>query len=464
MRRLSFLVAAASAILSTPALCAGLPRKAALGIRLSPAPQGSSGALVAEAFPGGTGVAIGVRNGDLVVSTAGRPVGNPAEVIAYASSLRAGDKVELVVRRDGRDVHLTGKARPRPFETYADASVDYGAVPFRGGLLRDILVSPKGVTNPPVLFLLPGFTCASIEPALPDDPYRRLGAELAKRGVAYYRVEKPGLGDSIGTPACADVDFATELDAFRGAYKHLIETRHIDPDRIFMFGHSLGGLEAPLLAAELPPRGVAVYGTVLRNWADYHLDIPRYQTFLAEGSDPGEAAAATERARELLRQFYFGKKSPAELAAANPDNPDQMRLNFAWDGADKMFGRNYRFLQGLAGLPLASAWRRAKTNVLALYGESDIVAIDDRDHKLIADIADFYRPGSGRFVEIARTGHGMTMVGNRREYREKAIAAGGAAPDGPFNPEVAAVLAGWITDAMARQPVRLQPERQVKLN
>jgi pimeloyl-ACP methyl ester carboxylesterase len=351
---------------------------------------------------------------------------------------------------------------PRPLETYSGATVDYGAVPFRGGLIRDILVSPKAVANPPVLFLLQGFSCDSIESAAPDDPYRRLGEELVKRGLAYYRVEKPGLGDSSGTPACADIDFTTELEAFRAAYRHLIENRHVDPDRIFMFGHSLGGLEAPLLAAETPPRGVAVYGTVLRNWADYHLDIDRYQTFLANGTDPADAAAATERDRELFRRYYFGKEAPAQLAAGNRAYGDAMREVMGWDGTDKVFGRNYKFMQQLAGLPIASAWRRAKTNVLALYGESDIVAIDDRDHKLIADIADFYRPGSGRYVEIARTGHGMTLVGNRREYREKAMAAGGAAPNGPFNPEVAETVAGWIRDSMARALVRLQPERQAQ--
>jgi pimeloyl-ACP methyl ester carboxylesterase len=460
MRTIPLLAALFLSGIASAAPAADLPRKALLGIRLAPAPEGSPGVLAAEAIPGGTAAALGLRNGDLIVRAGGKAVSKPAEVVAYAATLRGGDRAELTVRRQGKELTLTGKARPKPFETFAGATVDYGAVPFRGGLIRDILVTPKGVADPPVLFLLQGFSCASIEPPLATDPYRRLGEELVKRGVAYYRVEKPGLGDSAGTPACADIDFPTELEAFRDAYKYLVEERHVDPDRIFMFGHSLGGLEAPLLAVERPPRGVAVYGTVLRNWADYHLDIDRDQAFLANGVDPGEAAATTERDRDLLRRFYFGKESPAALAAANPAYGPIMREIFAWDGADKAFGRNYRFMQDLAGLPLAAAWRRAKTNVLALYGESDVVAIDDRDHKLIADIADFYRPGSGRFVQIARTGHGMTLVGNRHEYREKAMTAA-SPPDGPFNPEVAEVLAGWIRDSMARPPVRLQEDRQL---
>jgi pimeloyl-ACP methyl ester carboxylesterase len=463
MRVFSFLatIALAAAAAPGPANTAGLVRKASLGIRMMPAPEGATGVLVAEALPGGTAASIGLRNGDLILSAAGHAVVQLAEVAAYAASLRAGDRVELTVRRAGKDLTLRGKAKPRPFETYDGATVDYGAVPFRGGLLRDILVTPKAVANPPVLFLLPGYTCASIEPASPDDPYRRLGEELIKHGVAYYRVEKPGLGDSAGTPACTDIDFATELEAFRDGYEYLIESRRVEADRIFLFGHSLGGLEAPLIAAELPPRGVAVFGTVMRNWADYHLDIERYQTFLADGADPGEAAEGTERDRELLRRFYSERQTPAQLAGSDLAIGETMRTTFGWDGGNNMFGRSYKFLQDLAPLRLAAAWRKAKTNVLAVYGESDIVAIDDRDHKLIADIADFYRPGSGSFVQIAGTTHGMELVGNRHDYREKSIAAGGVAPNGPFNSEVAAVIADWIKATMSRPPVRLQEDRRL---
>ena len=441
---------------------AELPRKASLGIHMLPAPQGTSGVLVPEVIPDGTAAAIGVHNGDIVVKAAGNSVSSGPELAAYASNLIGGQPVELTVKRDGKEVRLRGKAKARPLETYGDAIVDYGAVPFRGGFLRDILVMPKGVPSPPVVYLIQGFSCSSIESANPSDSYRRLGEELVKRGVAYYRVEKPGLGDSAGTPQCVDIDFATELEAFRDSYKHLVGVRHFEPDRIFMFGHSLGGLEAPLLAEELPPRGVAVYGTVFRNWADYHLDIDRYQTFLANAVDPVDAAAATERDRDLLRLFYFGKQSPSQLAAANPAYGDAMREIFGWDGGSNAFGRNYKYMQDLSGLPLAKAWRNTKSNVLAMYGESDIVAIDDRDHKMIADIADFYRPGSGRFVQIAGTTHGMELVGNRHEYREKAIAlAGRGTPNGPFNPEIAIVLADWVKQSMAKPPVRVQQDRNI---
>ena len=36
----------------------------------------------------------------------------------------------------------------------------------------------------------------------------------------------------------------------RAAYRHLVQDRKVSPDRIFMFGHSLGAMQAPILAAE----------------------------------------------------------------------------------------------------------------------------------------------------------------------------------------------------------------------
>jgi hypothetical protein len=54
----------------------------------------------------------------------------------------------------------------------------------------------------------------------------------------------------------------------------------------------------------------------------------------------------------------------------------------------------------------------------------------------------------------------MNLVGDRHEYREREIATG-SPPDGPFNPEVAVVLADWIKQSMARPPVRLQQDRRL---
>jgi serine aminopeptidase S33 family/PDZ domain-containing protein len=443
------------ALLATaPAAAAALPRRAQLGIVMPPALQQGLGAAIGEVVTGGTAAAMGLRAGDVIVRIGDAPVARPTDLGPALARFFGGTPLRLTVRRGGRERVLHGTGIERPRDSYPGARVDYGAVPFQGGRLRDILVTPAGAAAPPVVFLLQGFSCVTIENAL----YHRLIEELLKDGIGFYRVEKAGIGDSAGGPQCNAIDFATELEGFRAAYRHLVETRGVDPDRIFMLGHSMGGIQAPFLAAERAPRGVAVYGAGLRNWADYHLDLARFQAYLFSGADPVQGAAQAEAWREVLRLFYFQREAPAAIAARNPAFAAALRELMAWDGADNVLGRHYRFTQDLAHIPLTAAWRDARTNVLAMYGEADMVALFDEDHRLIADMANHWRPGSGRYVEIARTGHGMDVIGDRLEVRRRTVAAG-AIPSGEFNPEVARVLAAWIRDSMARPPIRGEARR-----
>ena len=74
-----------------------------------------------------------------------------------------------------------------------------------------------------------------------------------------------------------------------------------------------------------------------------------------------------------------------------------LREAMSWDGGERVLGRHYKFTQDLAH-SRSRAWRDSRTNVLAIYRESGIVALFDEDHRMFADIANHYRPGSGRYV------------------------------------------------------------------
>lgn len=445
-----FIIALALCFAITPA-SAELPRRALLGITMPAESQRGEGAVVGDVAPGGTADGLGVQSGDAILRINDRPVTRPNEAGTVIATLLGGAPVALTVRRGTEELTLRGTAVGRALESYENARTDYGAVPFRGGQLRDILVVPDGVAEPPIVFLLQGFSCATIETPL----YARLIEALLRDGIGFYRVEKAGVGDSDGGVRCAEIDFATELDGFRAAYRQLIEQRGIDPDRIFMLGHSLGGIQAPFLAAELAPRGVAVYGAGLRNWADYNLDVVRFQPFLIFGEDPATAAENAERYRETLNRFYFGREAPTAIADGDEASAQALRGSVAWDGGVNTFGRHYSFTQDLAHLQLIRAWRDSQTNVLAIYGEADLIALFPEDHRVIADIADHLRPGSGRYAEIAQTGHGMDVVGDRLEFRRRTMEAG-TIPTGELNPEIAQLLSTWIRESLARPAWRHQ--------
>jgi pimeloyl-ACP methyl ester carboxylesterase len=448
------MIAAASAALMA---CAGaasagprpeLARRAALGVAVE---TGEGGARVLSVAPGSTAAKAGLQPGDVVTRLNGAAVADHQALVVQAGRLRAGEAVDIAYLRDGASARGAAVAVARPQETYSGATARYGAVPFRGGLLRDILVTPAGAkADGPVVFLIQGYYCATMEGPTPDHAYRALIQGLADRGIATYRVEKPGMGDSQGGPTCLQSDFATELDAFRAGLAALTRDHGVAPGRVVLLGHSMGGLEAPLLAAEGEPvRGVAVYGTVLRNWRDYLQDVFRVQGFYSAGADPVELATLGEAMRPLLDRIFNESVPLRQIAADDPEQAELLREVLEWDGEEQILGRSAAYWRQIAQQPLTAAWRDSRAPVLAVYGEADFAAIDDRDHRLIAEVVNHYRPGTGRFVMLARTGHGFGLDGARDGARDAARAAGGTLPPQPFNPELTRVLADWIDDLPA---------------
>ena len=81
-----------------------------------------------------------------------------------------------------------------------------------------------------------------------------------------------------------------------------------------------------------------------------------------------------------------------------------------------------------------------------------MVALTDVDHRYLADIANYWRPGSGTYVEVASTDHGMNLVGSRDAIRQR-NREGGEPLTGEFNPRVVDALAEWIKASLAKPPL-----------
>ena len=79
-------------------------------------------------------------------------------------------------------------------------------------------------------------------------PFREVAEALAARGVAVLRYDDRGFGESGGVYGTATTaDFANDT---RAVISYLRARPEIDPDRIFLVGHSEGGMVAPMVAAE----------------------------------------------------------------------------------------------------------------------------------------------------------------------------------------------------------------------
>ncbi len=432
-----------------------LPRQAALGIVPGAplqVPEGT-GVLIEDIAAPELARQLGFQKGDVLLRMDGRPISTRDAVFDALGAKHGGEPARIDVVRGGKVKRLSGRYPERPRETYQHGTAAYGTVSFRDGQLRDILVTPPGGAAGPVLFLIQGYTCTTMEASSPESPYRLLIEGLLRRNISVYRVEKPQVGDSRGGPACMDIDFNTELDAFRAGYRNLVEKHGVDPNRLFMLGHSMGGIQAPLLAAEGPsPRGVAMFGTVVRNWADYLMDVYKYQGFHGFAADPAENERNGEKLRTLFHRIYVNGEAPAALAAEGPENETLLRQFQEWDGKEIIGGRNFRYWHQLTNIRLIEAWRNTHANVLSIFGESDIAAMSRADHELIARVVNHYRPGTARFVEVPRTSHAMTDDGTLEEVR-KHLAGGGRMYGGKFNPQMVTLLADWIESSLKAPPV-----------
>jgi dienelactone hydrolase len=82
---------------------------------------------------------------------------------------------------------------------------------------------------------------------------------IGSKGFVTMRVEKSGIGDSQGPP-CDSIGYKEELAGYQAALSSLRTNPSVDPGRIYLLGISLGGVFAPLLAAETMVAGISVYG------------------------------------------------------------------------------------------------------------------------------------------------------------------------------------------------------------
>ena len=75
-------------------------------------------------------------------------------------------------------------------------------------------------------------------------------------GVGVLLVEYPGYGRSQGSPSQASIE-----ETFVGAYDMLVARKDVDPSRIILFGRSLGGGAACVLAARRPSAALILMST-----------------------------------------------------------------------------------------------------------------------------------------------------------------------------------------------------------
>ena len=144
--------------------------------------------------------------------------------------------------------------KPRPYESAPDVDTVYKVVTVDGSLRRVILTRPKDDQGRHrAILYLAGIGCFSQESLDLGSPDAKLLYGLTRAGFVTMRVEKSGMGDSQG-PSClnSEADMQAELRGYVAGLKALKEYSFVDPNNIILVGLSVGGVEAPLVAQQVP--------------------------------------------------------------------------------------------------------------------------------------------------------------------------------------------------------------------
>ena len=368
--------------------------------------QSKSGLVVTAITPNSTGDKAGLKVNDVIefLNLNNIRLDKIKDYKDAVKNYREKMPVIFSIIRNGESLTLTTDAVPLPYEKSDKYNVIYDEVKFKEGYLRIITTRPKVPGKLKTIFFIPGYMCYSLD-NIGKHPYGQVVDKLSEKGYCVVRVEKPGMGDCYNTPDCFDINYSTELEAFETGFQKMLEYDFVDKENVFVFGHSLGGYEAPMVDKNRIAKGVIACGTGLKTWYEYIIDMFRFQNPIA-GVDYIENEKVVTDMVKVLYEILVLKKAPADLIVSD-DVKAEMKEHLEFDGGVQIWSRNYKFWQELQDLNMAEVWKNVKANVLIIRGEGDFEAFSNKDHEDIVKIVNTYHPGNARFLLIPNMDHGF---------------------------------------------------------
>jgi photosystem II stability/assembly factor-like uncharacterized protein/pimeloyl-ACP methyl ester carboxylesterase len=434
---------------------APLRRAAWMGARMQPVDQTNfetfglkqpQGIAIAQVV-GGTSETLQIEANDVLIELNGNRIDNYDAFVSELNAMRAGDKVSATMVRAGKKIIKKGVAVGREMETSETVDIIYDEAPFRDGRLRVIINKPKSEEKLPAVLFIPGYTCSSINGLTETHPYGRVVNAFAEAGFVVLRIEKSGLGDSENTPSCESCDLADEIENFEQGLLKLQSLPYVDTSKVFIFGHSMGGIVAPAVAAKHRVKGIMAYGTTAKSWFEYQVEMNRVQGMLSN-PDPLEFERYCREQSDLAHMYFIQKKELTEMAE-DPHIDSLLRAGWQYDGAGNIFGRNANYWRQIQDMPLLENWISARANALVMYGGADFQAFSKADHEQIVHAVNYHAPGKARLAVFPEADHYFAKSGTMQNAYNLFASGQYQVLFETFEPEVTKTAVAWAKEMIS---------------
>jgi uncharacterized protein len=391
-----------------------LPRRACMGVFL----HDTLGRLMVDSVEKYTSLAnTDIRKGDFILEVNEENMNNVLQYKKVVKEIIVPDEVRLKISRGGKEKIISTPTVGRSMDVYPYIEEVLGSVKYGEGELRKIIYKKSKRKKAPGIFFIPGYNCGSIEnfPSLYD---RALIEEWVEHGYMVYTVEKSGVGDSRNCKPCAEVDLQTDIELYQTAFQDFKKQEAIDSNKLFIWGHSMGGIIAPLVAQHNSVKGIMVYGTVYRPWSEFLLEMHRVQKPLLEHLTFEETETFIRLIQKVYYEFFVLKKTPEQLHNI-PEYKSIVETELEYqEGSTNMWGRHWRFWQQLDSINLAQAWQTTSAKVLAMNGDADYIQCSQVEPCLITNAVNSKHPHHATMAIISGVDHLLMSADNFQEAIE----------------------------------------------
>ncbi len=416
-----------------------LPRQGFLGAQIAPVPADqraslklpdTQGIVIMRVEPGSSAEVAGLKPNDVILKAGETSVNSTPAFINLIRPLRENQKIDLTILRDGKQQVVNVAIKGRPFETSPDFDVLYRSVNTSDGRRRVIITKPKANGKFPAVLLVGGIGCYSLDNFPPSHAYRKILYSLTNQGFATMRVEKSGMGDSEGAPCDSPhVDVKRETEGYVAGLKALKTYDFVDADKTFIFGHSIGGIVGPLVAAEVPVRGIIVADTVATNWAEYEFENYRRQAVL-RGVPYEEIERNVRQSRVCKEKLWYENQTPEQITKEIPNCAGWLQAPASYTYMRQLVERNF-----------AEMWKKVTVPVLIIYGSSDFLT-SSAEHVYLRDMINSFQNGRAKYVEIPQMDHYFERAATQKESYDRREAPPQTQPE--FAEQSLTEISGWL--------------------